>query len=151
MLFNKLPHYLAAHCSNRVYVSMDPTSQVFEQGSVIVFPSYLALWCQCLMGKLMLSDLNGWSWNPHIHAFVKVRLLNTTTKGLPFWLVWDRISESFGFAVPWWLRMLNVSLRASWPFEIPWLRILCLDLSPSFKLDYFVDVYFLEFFICTGN
>ena len=46
--------------------------------------------------------------------------------------MWGRISGLFWFAFPWWLRMLNVSLGASQPFEFPQLRILCLALFPLF-------------------
>ena len=52
---------------------------------------------------------------------------------LPFWLVWGGISGLFWFAFPWWLRMLNFSLGASWPFNIPQLKILCLALYPIFN------------------
>jgi len=37
------------------------------------------------------------------------------------------------FAFPWWLRMLNISLDASQPFDIPQWRILCLALCPIFN------------------
>ena len=50
----------------------------------------------------------------------------------PFWLVWGGISELFCFAFPWWPRMLNNSLGASWPFYIPQLRILPLALYSIF-------------------
>jgi hypothetical protein len=33
---------------------------------------------------------------------------------------------------------MNISLSASWPLEVPLLRILCLDLHPISKLDYLV-------------
>jgi hypothetical protein len=41
-----------------------------------------------------------------------------------FWLVWGGISRKFWFAFPWWLKSLNISLSASWSFEIPLLWIL---------------------------
>jgi hypothetical protein len=47
--------------------------------------------------------------------------------------VWSRISGLFCFAFPWWLRMLNISLGASRPFDIAQLRILCLVLYPIFN------------------
>ena len=36
--------------------------------------------------------------------------------------------------ISWWLRMLNISLGASQPFEFPQLKILCSDLYPIFKV-----------------
>jgi len=48
------------------------------------------------------------------------------------WLVWGGISGLFWFTFPWWLRMLNISLGVSQPFEIPQLRILYLALYPIF-------------------
>ena len=50
----------------------------------------------------------------------------------------DGTSESFWFVFTWWLRMLNMSLSASQPLEIPLLRILYLVLYLIFKLDYLV-------------
>jgi hypothetical protein len=45
----------------------------------------------------------------------------------------------------WWLRILNISLRVSQTFEIPLLRILCLDLYPVFKIGFcFLDIPILE-------
>ena len=43
--------------------------------------------------------------------------------------------------------MLNISLRVFQPFDICLLRVLCLDLYPTFLLDYSFDVNFLEFFV----
>jgi hypothetical protein len=47
--------------------------------------------------------------------------------------VWGGISRLFWFAFPWWLRILNISLGTSRPFEFPQVRILCLALSPIFN------------------
>lgn len=41
------------------------------------------------------------------------------------------------FVFFWWLRSLNISLSASWPLEIPLLRILCLDLYPILLIGLF--------------
>jgi hypothetical protein len=49
----------------------------------------------------------------------------------PFWLVWGGISGFFWFAFPWCLRMLNISLGGSQPFDNPQLKILCLALYPN--------------------
>ena len=51
----------------------------------------------------------------------------------PFWLVWDRISGLFGFAFPWWLRMLNI-FRCFLDIKIPLLWVLCLALYSIFYL-----------------
>ena len=47
----------------------------------------------------------------------------------PFWLVGGIISGLFSFAFPCWLRMLNISVHDSQPFNIPQLRNLCLALN----------------------
>jgi len=66
----------------------------------------------------------------------------------PFWLVWGRISGLSWLAFPWWLRMLNISLGASQPFDIPQLRILCLALHPTFnRVIWFSGGWLLEFFV----
>ena len=67
--------------------------------------------------------------SPHPHQ----HLLSPEILTQPFWLVWSRISRLFWFAFPWWLKMLNISLGASQPFEFPQLRILYLALFPIFN------------------
>ena len=65
---------------------------------------------------------------------VVVPLCNPTNNGGVFlWLVWGRISGLFWFAFPWLLRMLNISLGASWPFKFLQLRIHYLALYPIFN------------------
>jgi hypothetical protein len=67
-----------------------------------------------------------------LHIFVSI-CCQLSFWPYPFWLVWGGISRLFWFAFPWWLRMLNISLGASWQFDIPHLRILCLALYPETK------------------
>ena len=50
-----------------------------------------------------------------------------------------------------WLGIVNISLSASWPLEIPLLKILCWPLYPIFKWGiWFIDFWFLEIFILFG-
>jgi hypothetical protein len=64
--------------------------------------------------------------------------------------VWGRISGLFWFALPWWLRLLNILLGASQPFNIPMLRILSLALYPIFNRVFFLWSLLLEFFVYIG-
>lgn len=61
--------------------------------------------------------------------------------------------ESLGhFDLCWWLRMLSISLSASWHSEIPLLITLCLVLDPILNLGYLVCwCQLLEFFILSED
>ena len=111
--------------------------------TVYMSRSVIALsWGRSVPNFLRNSHINFQSGKKVVYTFISnegvfplLQIISSMSYNWSFWSkpfrqVYGRIPESFWFVISWWLMMLNISFSTSQPFEIPLLKILCLDHYP---------------------